>query len=213
MEALEQLLLKLHSPSNIHPNTTHFPSYTQSVAFLVGSLALPQSSTVSNYFEPDSRLPSPSANSLCLSILPVHFLLCNIPTQHLEPHPHPILFKPNFCITSSTSTAIRDSIVPPSPSVFCLFKPLLFYIPQTSSKNFPFLPKAGQSRDGSLQRRMFDKTCRCICPPARARVFWGREARSEKEWRIRGGLRSPITHSHPQQNPQFPNAPALESIP
>lgn len=59
---------------------------------------------------------------------------------------------------------------------------------------------------------MFDKTRRCICPRERAR-FGGRGGTKWEGGALGGGSQEPpITHSHPQQNPQFPNAPALESI-
>lgn len=54
MEALEQFLTQSPPPPHTY---THFPSYTQSVAFLVGSLAFPQSPIVSNYFELCSLAP------------------------------------------------------------------------------------------------------------------------------------------------------------
>lgn len=56
VEALEQFLTQTPL-THAHPNTTHFPSYTQSVAFLVGSSVLPQSSIASNYFVRSSLAP------------------------------------------------------------------------------------------------------------------------------------------------------------
>lgn len=63
-DGISRILFAQTPTPNPHANNTHFPSYTQYVAFLVGSLALSQSLSVSNYFELYPPLHSPSANFL-----------------------------------------------------------------------------------------------------------------------------------------------------
>lgn len=85
VEALEQFLTQT-PPTHTHPNTTHFPSYTQSGASLVGSSALPQSSIASNYCSPWLR--SPRANFLIEPEPISHYVTQYFP-HSTEPPPTP----------------------------------------------------------------------------------------------------------------------------
>ena len=148
----------------------------------------------------------------CLIIPPVHLLLCNI-RHSTESHPHPILLRPN-----SQHHLPQPLLQFETPSFRLLhlfsgsFSP---DFPHSSGflQNLPFLPKVGQSRDGSLQRRMFDKMCTCICASARVFAGGGHEVRRNDALGEGSDEKDGSNNSHPQQNPQFPNSPAMESVP
>lgn len=120
VEVLEQFLTQT-PPTHTHPNTTHFPSYTQSGASLVGSSALPQASIASNYCSPWLR--SPRANFLTQPEPISHYVTQYVPhSTQSRPQLHP----PHTCFPTSplsASPATRDSIIPPSPSVIRLLYP------------------------------------------------------------------------------------------